>query len=139
MPETEYYNSNNVLVTSSRFVVGAQTYPIAQLSSVSLVEIPPKTGCATWLMAGGVVALVIAIVDLLAAGRGEGAWDVALVVLAVALMLGAGGFALRRSTVTRYAVQIVTAAGQHRLLSSTDRSTPAAVVSALNEAIAARG
>lgn len=118
-----------VQITSSRFVVGTQMYPLAGITSVSPFTIPPKrfglilgalfsllltTGAVTPLVEGKPIAFL-----LFAAITGLFVWRVT-----------------QRKTV--HGVTISTAGMQVRALTSPDVTFVQQVVGALHQAIASR-
>jgi hypothetical protein len=132
--ETTYYNQGNVRVTTSRFIVGEQTYSLGQITSVKTEKIPPKTGCWALLMVvcglGGLLALIAGFVDGSTSTIFSGT---AILGLAVLIF-----FAIQGSKDT-YAVQITTSAGETSALKDRDPAKIRPVVEAINEAMIDRG
>ena len=138
MSETVYYSSGKVQVTSSRFLVGNQIFPIGQITSVKLALIPVKAGCAVWAMLGGGMLVVMALIAAINAAAAGNSMSGPLGFAVFGVVVGFLGWLMRKQAKQSYEVQITTAAGEQKLLRSTEREMPAAVVAALNQAIADR-
>lgn len=120
-------SEGDVSVSTARFVVGAQTYPISNVSSVKWFATPPNTSLAVLLILLGALLLVYAITQKEAG--------------AVFLAVGAlgGGVALWRASKAVCHVVLATSGGEVRAVSSTDRASVERIVGALNQAIVSRG
>lgn len=134
-----YYNVGNVRVTNALFVVGDETYPLGQITSVKVSKEQPKTGCVTWLLILGVLGAAVGAISIVVALSGTGDLE-----SGIGLLLGFGvvaflGYVGKKSAKPTYYVQVTTAAGEKRVLSSHNRGGPQAVVDALSEALADRG
>ena len=119
MEEKNILSENGVTVTNTRFIVPAQTYAMAGITSVKNFEEPPKRmypiGC-------GIVGLLfLAGVPVLGVG---------LIVLAVFWWI---------YQKTKYHVLLTTAGGEVKALSSQNGPFISKVIQALNDAIVARG
>lgn len=125
MDEKTFFEQGIVRVTSSRFIVGSQTYTMNGVTSVKSSEIPPsRTG-----------PIVVILVGLLILAAAEGI----VKVLGVAIIaLGIWLFTQQRTT---KAVVLSSASGEVQALSDQmDASVDIpGVVHALNEAIVHRG
>ena len=118
--EKVFYNSNDVKVTSTRFIVPGQTYAMAGVTSVRFEKIPPKNG---W----GITLIVIGLLLLLPEdSRATGA---------ILLIIGIAIVALVKST---YAVALHSASGESRAIVSKDSGFVDEVVRALNDSIVYR-
>jgi len=131
--ERTYYDQDGVLVTTSRFVAGGQTYPLGQIASVSLAKIPKKTGCATTIMVVCGGAAMIALISGVA-GVEWGTIAAGIVFLFFAI----AGWLLLQQAHDQYAVQVTTSSGEQRLVVSKDPTIPSAVIDALGEALVDR-
>lgn len=133
--ERVFYDSDGVRVTSARFQVGAQTYAMNAVSSVSYQKHEAETGGA-WAMMflGGFFLLVVLMAFAIG---GVGPFKVMLGVACLA-MIG-GGIASLRSARPTYAVVLTTASGASTALSNSDPAAVEPVVRALNEALVSRG
>jgi hypothetical protein len=121
--EQSFYAGNGVQVTNARFVVGAQMYSLANVTSVSYGS--PKRGWAYALIAFVALSLPAFILSgnpgLMVVGAG-------LLLLGILLAVYAP------STVV-----LATASGEVRALRSRNHKVTLHVIHALNEAIISRG
>lgn len=121
-----FADDSGVRVSSSRFTVGATTYALSGITSVSAVRYKAKRSPAIWTAVIGVLLAVIGFNMTPAVGV------VGIVVLAVGVLW----FFLLKDTIV---VRIHTAGGETDAVSSHDASYIHTIVSALNEAIVHRG
>src|SRR5581483_3605158 len=120
MEEKEFFRHDDVTVTNSRLIVGAQTFAMSNITSVKASQDSPNR---TW----PVVILVFGLIALFANSFG------------MAIMFGViGGFwlALQKNY---YHVALTTAGGETKALTSNQQQYIEEVVKALNEAIVHRG
>lgn len=132
--ETTYYQSGSVLITSTRAEMAGRTFVMSNITSVSLVEIPPTPGCIIALLLGlsaGVVLAVLGFVTILISGISTS--TASLIFLGVFFALFA--FLWLRSLKTEYAVNLMSASGENRVVQSTDRKRIEEIVSAVKQAI----
>ena len=144
MSEDFIYDQGDVKVSSARFVVGGQTYPMEQISSVK-VEAINQSGCVSlfslWVYANMVAGVFIVLYGLWWAISGDGE-DVSGVVFGVPLTMGILYLVQRmviKAAKKSYFVTITTAAGETRALQNTDREMIEIIVDALNQALVQRG
>jgi len=128
MEEKELFRDNNVYISDSRFVIGATTYAISNITSVSLeAHIPPKftlLSSACMMLAGVCLYYGIHLESLIA------------IMLALPLIWFV---ALPFFSVPEYTVRIRNAGLEADALRSTDKAYILSVVEALNQAIIQRG
>jgi hypothetical protein len=121
--------SEGILVANTRVVLGSATYPLANITSVSLEKIPRT-------LTTGIVILLVGALLVLCSFTGKEVQVWSLVVGGLVAVLG--GFALYGAK-DQYSVSISTAAGQQRALQSANEESIKKVVTAINEAIVSRG
>jgi outer membrane lipoprotein SlyB len=117
--------------------VGNQTFALANITSVRGVRIPDSDTVQYLLAIGGVMLGVCGIIPLNAGGGGILA-GILLMVLG-GVFAAAGIFWLTRPNRAMYQVFVSTAGGEVRTVASRDEALIQRVVSALNQAIIARG
>jgi hypothetical protein len=115
-----FLSEQGIVVSSSRFVVGATTYPLAGITSVSSFVIPAKR-------MAGILLLVLGLIVLLAGGYVFGAITAAIGILILVVVK------------PTYVVRMATAGGQVDALVSKDAHYIQRVVGALNQAVIQRG
>ena len=121
-----YSDDAGVRVSNSRLIVGATTYALSGITSVSAVKYKAKRSPAIWT----------AIIGLLLAALGFNTTAVLGIVGIVILAIGVLWFFLIKDNIV---VRIHTAGGETDAVSSTDASYIHKIVSALNDAIVHRG
>lgn len=129
MAETTYFQEGNVLITNIRAVLGTTTYPVANITSVSVGTIPPNR------MIGVIIAIVGGLMAACSFGGGRnmlGGIIVGLIILAIGILIAV----LQK---TRYVVKIGSAGAEKDGLVSTDQAYIQRVVEAMNQAIIKRG
>lgn len=119
-PEKIFYDSNDVKVTNTRFIVLGQTYAMAGVTSVVSETIPAKNGWAIALILVGLLLLMP-----------EGSRALGAILLIVGIIV----VALVKST---YAVALHSASGESRAIVSKDSGFVDQIVRALNDAIVYR-
>ncbi|GIV87342.1 MAG: hypothetical protein KatS3mg054_1371 [Chloroflexus sp.] len=128
IPETIYYQDENITVTNTRAIFGTKTFAMANIASVSMVEIPPNRGPAIAAALGG---LLFACICMALDGR----W-LSLIVLVLGIAIA---IAIAVSVKPTYAVRIASTSGESNVLTSKDREYIQKIVNAVNEAIIRRG
>jgi hypothetical protein len=121
-----YSDDAGVRVSNSRFTVGATTYPLSGITSISAVRYPAKRSPAIWT----------AIIGLLLAAIGFNATAMLGVAGIVILAIGILWFFMLKDT---FVVRTHTAGGETDAVSSTDEPYIHRIVAALNDAIVYRG
>jgi hypothetical protein len=122
MEEQTFLNEAGITVTKSRFIVPSQTYAMSGVTSVKTYEETPSRK-------GPIILIVIGVLAL-AGGKDT---------IVVALLLLAGGIAWFMKQKSTYHVLLSSASGEVKALSHPDGNWIGRVVSALNQAIVARG
>ncbi|MEE9611408.1 MAG: DUF6232 family protein [Desulfatiglandales bacterium] len=122
-----YKDERGVIVTDTRFIVGATTYPLQGITSFKNTHIPANKSPAIFLI---LIGLILTIV-----GKAEnsGMW-----LLGLLLLLAGGLYFLTKKD--KYILRVTTASGEKRTLSSlgnSDRITK--IADALDQAIVERG
>lgn len=152
MQETVFHQDEGILITNTRAVLGAKTYSMANITSVSTHFAPANR------MPGIIVAIVgglltaccgfLAIFPLIMLGSQDYSGDTSgvfgsiatLVVGAViGLLILAGGVALVVLSKPTYAIRIGSASGEANALASKNKEYIDRIVAAMNEAIIKRG
>jgi ABC-type uncharacterized transport system permease subunit len=114
------FSDASVFVSSTRVIISGTTYPTANITSVrSFSREPSRTGPG--------VLILIGLISLITR-----AWGVAFIFCAA----GVTWWVLQK---TAFTVLIGTAGGEHQALNSNDGKYVDGIVSAINEAIVARG
>lgn len=129
-PEKTYYQSTNVLITSTRVEMAGKTFVMSNITSVSLATIPPSSGCATLLLGMGVIMLLIGLIGVMG-----GDFDSLVISVVGVAILGLPGLLWLRSLKTEYAVNLSSASGETRAMQSGDRKQIEEIVAAIKEAI----
>lgn len=124
--EVPLLNMGWVQVTSARFVVGHQTYPINGITSVAPFSVAPNRN-------GPFLLIGIALIVLFGGFAGQSGGTAVL-----GLIMGAIGIALVALAKPTHGVTIMTAGMNVRALVSKDIALVHGVVTALNQAIAMR-
>ena len=132
MSEQVFYESESgdITVTNSRFVAGGETYAMQGVTSVrgeEEVRTPSKRGPLIVIGIGAIVTLF---------GFGD---SLAALVLGLALVAGGVYWWTRLKDVSTFSVVLRSASGESTALSSPDGDFIRDVVSAVNEALVARG
>jgi len=120
--EQTFLNEGGVTVTNSRFVVPGQTYAMSGVTSVMAATHNPSRKGPIILIALGLIGLFV----------GKDA-------IVGALLFLAGGIAWWVLKKTTYVVRLHSSSGEAEALTSKDSTFISRVVTALNEAIIARG
>ena len=122
MEEREFFSSDNVYVSLTRFVVFGKTYAMSGVTSVKASSINPSR---FWP-----VSLIIIGVLLLLVGGNAIIFGLCSLALAVCLWI---------TQRPEYVVMLSLSSGEAQALRSRDRDYVASVVQALNDCIVARG
>ena len=120
MEEKIFLNEGVVTVTNARFIVASQTFSMAGITSVKNSEEPPKRS----------YPVICGIIGFLCLIGGAPVIGIGLLVLAVVWWIGQKA---------NYHVILATAGGEMEALSSADGAFISKVVTAINEAMVARG
>lgn len=148
MSEAVLYQDQFTTVTSTRFMVGAQMYPIRGITAVSSNErhYPPQRGMAIFVGLLGGLFLLAALIVLIApapaaaSASGDSPSPVGSFIctgLFGAMMLAWGMREYRKQQWRHeYTVQIFTGGMQHNALVVSDKAQHDAILSALHRAIA---
>lgn len=122
-----------VIVTSARFIVGQQTYPMAGLTAVAPFTDPPSTigSIVGTLCVGGLAAISGLAAYFAGSGLGFGVTGLLGAAATVILVLG-------MMKKPMHGVRIATAGGQVHALFSRDIQHVQRVVGALNQALSMR-
>jgi hypothetical protein len=132
--EEPLFNAYGIQVTRTRFLVSGHMFPIANISSIRMAEIPPSTSGEVLLLVFGLLIGVIAAATM---ADGIGAW--AMLFLCGGALTVIGAIVLLARKKSSYSVVLTTAGGEIKAYTSPDRQFIANVIGALNQAIVARG
>jgi hypothetical protein len=122
MQEQEFFSSENVYVSLTRFVAFGQTYAMSGVTSVKATEVHP--GRLLPILMGGIGILCF---------MGDGG---AMVLGTLLVLLAAALWLLQKP---EYFVTLSVSSGEVRALKSDDREFISKVIQALNDSIVARG
>jgi hypothetical protein len=111
-PEQTFLDEKGLKVTNARFLVSGQTYSIAGITSVRLIQIPRKNALAWFLIIVGLFFILVPTI------------------LGIMILL---------KQPPPCAVGLSTASGEVSAYFTSDRAFAERIVSALNDAIVARG
>ena len=125
MEEREFFSSDNVYVSLTRFVAFGKTYAMSGVTSVAAAEVKPNHSGSTTIIGLGAVCCLI--------GLSSPTFFV------IGLLLIAAGWFVRKSKTPDYFVTLTTSAGHVQAVHSKDREYIASIVQALNDCIVARG
>ena len=126
--EVIYYQGSGVRVTSTRAILGAKTYAMANITSVSASKKSANRA------PGVIIALIgLIIAGFAAASNGGGCGITIGVVLLIA------GIAVTVTAKNKYIVRIGSASGEANALESTNKEHIKKIVGAMNKAIVQRG
>lgn len=123
--EVQLFAANGVYVTTARFTVGQSMYPIANITRIAQVTVPPSYG-------GAILAILFGLV-LILIGVPFAGW---LAVVGLAFL--AGGIYTASTRKPLYALEVWTAGMNVRAVVGHDWTFIGAVHQALNQAIASR-
>ena len=128
-PETTYYQDGGITVTNARAVLGAKTYAMANITSVSMGEIP----------ANRAPGVVVALIGLAIAGCSASAGSDATSGIVIGVIVLGIGIAIAAAVKIQYVVKIGSASGESNALVAKDKEYIQKIVNAVNEAIIKRG
>ncbi len=131
--ETVFLSEGGMFVSISRVSLGGTTYATANITSVSKRVRPARRGCATILVVLGTL-MALASLDALTSNISSGLG--ALLISGIILGLGVLWY---RSLKPTYLLVFASSSGETEAMSSQDEALIDRVVSAVNEAIVARG
>jgi hypothetical protein len=132
MDEKTFYESDNIKVTSVRFIVNNQTYALSSVNSVGVSEVDTTSSCTApaLIAAGGIVWVLFLI-----AFKGRPIYYLQPIALMVA-----GVYLLTRiKKNSEYRVVLTTSSGENAVLRSNEKQEIILVEKALNDAIVYRG
>jgi hypothetical protein len=112
MAEQVFYDQGGIKVTSNRLVFGQQTFQLAGITSVRAQEIPPNRK-------GPIIVMIVGLFCTLGIGT----------------IAGIIWMCMQKTT---YAVMLVSAGGENPAYTSADKNQIFQIVSAVNDAMAAR-
>lgn len=130
--ETTYLDdaTAGVKVTSARAVLGDKTFAMSNITSVSMSEIPAKSGGLLFIVVIGLVILLCGFTQ-----QDEARW----VAVGLGAVLVVIGLVLSNRVKPTYAVRIGSASGESNALEAEDKARIQKIVDAMNEAIVKRG
>ena len=126
--ETVYHQDQNVTITNARVVIGAKTYAMANITSVSMSMRPAQTGCATWTLVGGLAAALFF--------GWVSHWLTGVVIAVVTI---AAAFYLAKQAKPSYLIRPGSASGETDVFASYSREYIQTLVDRINQAIIVRG
>jgi len=119
MSEKQFFQYEDVQITNTRFVNGAQTYAMSNVTSIKSFEQKPKR-------IGGILVLLVGLA-------------IAVNTAVAGLLIAASAVVYLVMQKTMYHVMLATAGGEVSALKTKQRDYLEKVVAALNEAIVYRG
>jgi hypothetical protein len=123
MEEKVFFEKQGIIVTQSRFVYGAETYAVRNITSVKPKEIPPSNGWS--------IVLILVGLLFLSAYPNPVYWIGLVLILVNGLRIYSGK--------TTYVVQLSTSGGEVPAFKSHDKELVLDIITALNNAIIYRG
>jgi hypothetical protein len=126
--EINYYQDSNVTVTSTRAIFGSKTYAMTNVTSVSLLVVPPEHG-------PGCLIMIVGAIIIWACSSLSGL-EVGILVGIVAVGLGIWWETTKKP---KFVVRVGSSSGETNALIHADREYIQRVVSAVNKAIIERG
>jgi len=137
--ETTYYDRAGVKITNARAVMGGNTYPMTNITSVGMGTEPASRVVAFLLVGLGVIAGLWAAVQMYGEAMFDQPINPPIVLLVItALLIGLGLLSFRTSK-DKFFVKLGAAGGEQRAYSSPDKAEIESIVAAFNEAIVKRG
>lgn len=122
--EKIYYSDNEITITSTRAILGGKTYAMANITSVSVAELQPNSGC-------GCAAIGVGLLMALGLFSSETVLFGLLGLVGVAV-----GLAIANTKA--YVVRIGSASGESDALQHGNREYVQKIVDAVNDAIVER-
>lgn len=135
LEERIFFRESGVVVSNARFIVPAQTFAMAGITSVKTFREVPKRGGLIVLMLVGMLILLGGIGVASSNGIGGGSVGV----IAFGLLLTAAAIFAATQQRDRFHLLLKTASGEAKALTSMDLAFIQRVVAGLNEAIVHRG
>ncbi len=133
--EVTYLQNDDVTVTSSRVLIGGKTYALSNLTSVSLVTVPPNNIYAVVVGSMGTVFGLVALgIGALLSFDGGKIFGVSVIIVSIAM----AAYEANKQK-TKYFVRIGSASGESNALWAHDEAYIQTIVSAINEAVVKRG
>lgn len=126
MEEREFFSSEDVYVSLTRFVAFGKTYAMSGVTSVRAAEIKPSQAGTIFLSGLGLIFLLIGCTG------SAGLLGLGLLLLILAAIV----VAMQK---TQYYVCLSTSSGEVQAVKSDSREFIAGIVQALNDCIVARG
>lgn len=133
--EREYHVSEDLRITSQRVQRGNRNYLLPDISSVKVHKLSKATGCGSLMMAIGIVGAIFGALIIFTNLNEPGDIVTGLVFAAICAGFAGVGFLLNANVQERYAVDIVTKAGDHRLMVGKNADACRPVAAAVNQAI----
>lgn len=124
--EKIFFKKGDITVTNSRFVAGAQTFAIRNITSVKVEKVEINNSTAGILILVGIIVFVI--------GLANTSWAAI-----IGLVIAAAGIYWIWNQDSPYAVVLTTSSGEVKAYQSIDREFISGIVSGLNDAIVANG
>jgi hypothetical protein len=125
--ETTFFQSNDISVTNTRFIVGAQTFAIRGVTSVQAIKIPANYGDSLAFIFIGVIIALFGFANSLFVLGGLGI-----------LILFLGIWVVTRQKPI-FAIVLRTASGEIKAYQSYDSSYISHIIEALNRSIISHG
>lgn len=130
--EKTYYQKDSVLVTSHRVIFGEETHVLRNISSVSSVQLPPDRNLGNLIIIISIFMLMCMFTIAFSTNSSvEGILPVSVLGLIGIIV---GGVISSKAGV-RYAVKLVSGAGETKAVVSKDKEEIAQIVDAINNAI----
>ena len=133
MSEVTYLSKNDVVITNARAVMGGKTYAMANITSVSMGQIPANTTIGLYLIIFGIV------IGGCGFSLGSSSSSNMLGALIFAALLIAAGVAVFLTAKPSYTVKLGSASGETHALNSKNMADVKQIVDAMNTAIINRG
>lgn len=133
--ETIIHQDPHIKITNLRAIIAEKTYSVANITAVEAIEQPPSGAAPGCLMLIGVIALLMSLPTLF----NNRAWDNNYTAIIVGVIFTLAGSILFRNAKPIYILQISTASGEVKALTSQDKNHIHAIAAALNQAIIQRG
>lgn len=124
--DAPYEDIGNIVVSDTRLVIGNTTYSMSNITSVSIIRIPPNRGFGILLAVLGVFAAGFSTI----ADYADATWGIGLFILGLIIAAKAKG---------RYSMRMGSAGGERNALWSSRRKDIEPVVKAIEKAMVMRG
>ena len=128
--EQEIFSEGIVKIINKRAILGAKTYSISNITSVTNVEIKHSVAIPLFLIILGAILIIVYVLLLFSALKSTGF----SLYLGLALLI-AGFFWYRMKRGSDFVVRIGSASGEVDGMSSSDRDFISSIVKAINDAI----